>query len=120
MSGRKAPSAGWRPRARIKKPARPAAGAVRRIAFRQVREFPIRVKLNCMGTEALVGLGLQFQNSKPMGVIPGRATDLGFTRDRRLDCPSRLQPTWVARARNPYSLSVVMDSGLPRYARVPE
>ena len=29
-------------------------------------------------------LVLQFQNSNPIAVIPGRATDRGFTRDRRL------------------------------------
>src|SRR5208282_6062047 len=28
--------------------------------------------------------------------LTGRATDLGFTRDRQLRCPSRQQPTWVA------------------------
>src|SRR5260370_5185330 len=30
-------------------------------------------------------------------VIPGCATDLGFTRVRQYDCPSRQQPTWMRR-----------------------
>ena len=47
------------------------------------------------------GAGAVAAGIDPSAVIPGRATDLGFTRDRRFKCPSRLQPTWVARTRNP-------------------
>src|SRR5262249_4801734 len=54
---------------------------------------------------------------RSLRVIPGRRTDLGFTRDRHHMYPSRLKPTWWRRARNPYSRTGDMDSGLAPSAR---
>jgi hypothetical protein len=44
-------------------------------------------------------------------VIPGRTTELGFTRVRHYHCPSRQQPTWM-RGPGIHSSMVIMDSGL--------
>jgi hypothetical protein len=53
-------------------------------------------------------------------VIPGRRTDLGFTRDRHLKSPGWLKPTWVRRTWNPEEYSVLLDSGFASFARAPE